>query len=183
MRRVPAFGAACLLLAGCSREAPPPSESDGQRVPAAPAPSPSSAAPAITPAPQGPPALVPEADKGETGARNVLLEWARDLERGDYDGAYALWLDGARSGMTEAEHRAFWRGFRTITVAAPTGTMQGAAGSLYYEAPVSVSGERSDGTPYRLDGTVVLRRVNDVPGATPNQLRWHLEKVDLAPAG
>jgi hypothetical protein len=109
----------------------------------------------------------------------VLLEWARDLERGDFDRAYALWLDGARSGMTQAEHTAFWSRFENLAVSVPEGTIEGAAGSLYYEAPVAAAGRTGDGEPVRLEGTVVLRRVNDVPGATAGQLRWHLESLDL----
>ena len=59
--------------------------------------------------------------------------------------------------------------------------MEGAAGSSYYTAPTTVVGKTEDGRPFRLEGEVVLRRVNDVPGATEDQLRWHLEKVDLKP--
>jgi len=33
----------------------------------------------------------------------------------------------------------------------------------------------------RLTGQVVMRRVNDVPGATPEQLRWHIESTTIAP--
>jgi hypothetical protein len=32
-----------------------------------------------------------------------------------------------------------------------------------------------------LKGDVVLRRVNDVPGATEEQLRWHIESTTLTP--
>ena len=56
------------------------------------------------------------------------------------------------------------------------GESEGAAGSLYYTAPVTVT----DGTRV-LKGDVVLRRVNDVPGATEEQLRWHIESTTLTP--
>ena len=129
--------------------------------------------------------MTPAAEKGEKGARNVLLEWARALELGDYDRAFAQWGTEAeaRSGMTRAQHTAYWRKFKTIAVAVPTGTMEGAMGSSYYEAPTTVTGtEGSTGKPYKLVGTVTLRRVNDVDGATPDQLHWHFEQVDLKPA-
>ena len=124
-----------------------------------------------------------EADKGETGARKVLLAWAHALERGDFDTAYAQWGAAAqqRSGLEATEHRQWWARFKTVTVAAQAGQMEGAAGSSYYTAPVSIVGKQRNGKPYRLEGTVTLRRVNDVPGATPDQLHWHLEKVDLHP--
>lgn len=172
--RLPIAAAALLALAACNSSP----DSDAPTTEPTAVGAVETAAPVAAEA-SGAPVLVPEAEKGETGARNVLLEWARDLEHGDYDGAYALWLDGARSGMTKVEHTAYWQRFKTITVAMPTGTMEGAAGSLYYEAATTVVGKQQNGTPYRLEGTVTLRRVNDVDGATPEQLRWHLEKVDL----
>lgn len=172
-----------LALAGCGQE-PAPAPRDIAAATATPAAEPAPpVVPAATPAAELAPPLVPEQEKGEKGARNVLLAWARALELGDHATAYAQWgaEAGARSGMTAAEHAAWWSRFKTVTVAMPSGTMGGAAGSSYYEAPTTVVGKRQDGKPYRLEGTVVLRRVNDVPGATADQLRWHLEKVDLNP--
>jgi hypothetical protein len=51
--------------------------------------------------------------------------------------------------------------------------VEGAAGSLY----CTVSGKLTDaGDPAKilLEGTLLLRRANDVPGATSDQLRWTL---------
>lgn len=53
------------------------------------------------------------------------------------------------------------------------------AGSVYYTAPVAISGSDSDGRPVRIEGEAVLRRVNDVDGATPAQLRWHFDTLNL----
>jgi hypothetical protein len=30
-------------------------------------------------------------------------------------------------------------------------------------------------------GKAVLRRVNDVPGSTPEQRRWRIERIELKP--
>lgn len=54
------------------------------------------------------------------------------------------------------------------------GDMDGAAGSLYYEAPIVV--DFGGGRPSKR-GTIVLRRVNDVPGASGNQLNWRIERT------
>jgi hypothetical protein len=178
-----ALAAPMLALAACGE--------DGARAPAAEdiapvaAPAPSPAETIATAAPCEPAPLASDAAKGEEGARNILLAWACALEQGDFATAYAQWgADAAaRSGRTEAEHAAYWAAFRTIAVAVPEGRMEGAAGSSYYEVPATITGERTDGTAYRLEGPVVLRRVNDVPGATAEQLRWHIESVDLEPAG
>ena len=127
--------------------------------------------------------LVPEAEKGEEGARNVLLSWARALELKEFDQAWALFGDGgAQSGMTAAEYTAQFADYRDITVEVAGGSIEGGAGSLYYEVPTTVSGTTTGGEPYRLTGTTVLRRVNDVDGATPAQLRWHLTQSSLEPA-
>lgn len=125
----------------------------------------------------GSPELVPEAEKGETGARNVLLSFARAIELEEFDQAYAMLGDAARQGMTRAEFAELFDGFGEITVTVPGGRMEGAAGSLYYEAPTTIT----DSAGQKLTGTTVLRRVNDVPGASAEQLRWHIERFEVAP--
>ena len=128
------------------------------------------------------PDLVPEAEKGEKGARNVLLTWGRALENKDFARAYAQYGDhGAKSGMSEKAFAERFSKYSTITVAMPSGTMEGAAGSSYYTAPTTIIGKLKSGGGYALQGPVVLRRVNDVPGATAEQLRWHIESADLKP--
>ena len=61
------------------------------------------------------------------------------------------------------------------------GQVEGAAGSLYVELPVRVSGRLRSGRPFSQRGTMILRRVNDVPGATAAQLRWHVYRLDAPP--
>lgn len=60
------------------------------------------------------------------------------------------------------------------------GDPEGAAGSIYVTIPVFFYGDRNDGTPYRRAADVILRRVNDVPGSTEAQRRWHIERIDVA---
>ncbi len=178
---------AALALAACdSGPAPGPEASVAPSATTSPAATPVMPQGTPTPISASPPgaqaaALVPEAEKGEQGARNVLLAWAHALERGDYATAFAQWgaEAEARSGMTRAEQAEKWSQYKTITVAMPSGRMEGAAGSSYYTAPTTIVGKTQAGRPYRLEGDVILRRVNDVPGATADQLRWHIERVDL----
>ena len=68
---------------------------------------------------------------------------------------------------SKAQFAALFSDLSDVTVAVPTGTIEGAAGSSYYTAPVSITGSDADGRPVAYTGEVVLRRVNDVPGATP----------------
>jgi membrane-bound inhibitor of C-type lysozyme len=63
-------------------------------------------------------------------------------------------------------------------VGAP-GRVEGAAGSLYVEVPVVLYGRLTDGSEFHRSGRVTLRRVNNVPGATPEQLKWRIAKLDF----
>lgn len=171
-----------LTLAGCgeaNREAEQPAMDApaDEALPAVAGPPPESAADEGSSGPDPAP-LVPEAEKGETGARNVLLDFARAIELEEFGKAYAMLGDGDRQGMTRAEFAAMFEGLGEITVAVPSGRMEGAAGSLYYEVPTTITGS---GSGKSLTGTTVLRRVNDVPGATAEQLRWHIESFRVEP--
>tara|TARA_B100000678_G_scaffold251821_1_gene227446 strand:+ start:1184 stop:1783 length:600 start_codon:yes stop_codon:yes gene_type:complete len=126
--------------------------------------------PDVTPAP-----LDPAAEKGEKGARNVLLAFIRAIELGEYGQAHDLMRDNARANTSAKELARRFEGFGTVTVAAPSGMMEGAAGTLYYTAPVTVTGSNGQ----RVEGEIVLSRVNDVPGATPEQLQWRVRQFDL----
>jgi hypothetical protein len=53
------------------------------------------------------------------------------------------------------------------------GRQEGAAGSLYYEAPILLIGGGG-----QKEGTITLRRVNDVDGAEDWQLAWHVERLE-----
>lgn len=126
--------------------------------------------PDLTPAP-----LAPEAERGEKGARNVLLAFIRAIELKEFDQAYGLLRENARQGMTKAQFAAMFDGFGKITVASPEGTIEGAAGTSYYTAPTTITGSNGQA----LKGDIVLTRVNDVPGATPEQLRWRVYQFDV----
>ncbi len=82
---------AVLALCACGEPAPAPTET------ASPSPDPTAASPTptdtVTDAALAPP-LVPEAEKGEKGARNVLLAWARAVENKRFGEAYAQFGEG-----------------------------------------------------------------------------------------
>jgi hypothetical protein len=65
-------------------------------------------------------------------------------------------------------------------VGAP-GPIEGAAGSLYVETPVRVHGRLKSGGDFAMEGPVTLRRVNDVPGSTADQRRWHIASSGVRP--
>lgn len=58
------------------------------------------------------------------------------------------------------------------------GEPEGAAGSIYMTMPVVFYGEG-----FRRPANIILRRVNDVPGSTARQRRWHIEHIEWKAAG
>ena len=49
------------------------------------------------------------------------------------------------------------------------------------EVPVQVYGRLADGRPFNMLGPMTLRRVNDVPGSTAEQRRWHIAESGVRP--
>ncbi|MEW4449182.1 hypothetical protein [Qipengyuania sp. JC766] len=194
--------AAALALAGLAAACQPATTGEDAAVgrettpaPAASTPAPSPSGPATTPATSTVAAdpgqtafdcaplrqdLTPEAMRSETGARSALIDWSAGLEYGRYDTAWCQFADsGAASGMTRAEFTRYWSAFDDVRIAVPGGRMEGAAGTSYYTVPTTVTATDANGNPVRFEGEVILRRVNDVPGASEEQLRWLFRSADL----
>jgi len=126
------------------------------------------------------PAGVEPIDKSQQGARNVLITWARALENHQFGQAWAQFIHPPSS---QADFTRWWQRYRTIRVTLGPGVGDAAMGSIYYTAPATLTGMTTTGKPFRLQGDVVVRRVNDVDGATPAQLRWHIGSADLKDTG
>lgn len=77
---------------------------------------------------------------------------------------------GADSGLSPRRFAAQWAALRRPRVTVGTGDQEGAAGSLYYTAPVTITDDAR-----RITGELTLRRVNDVDRPTAEQMRWHLD--------
>ncbi|MFM5885865.1 MAG: hypothetical protein ACKOQ3_11195 [Novosphingobium sp.] len=153
-----ALSAAALVLAGCDRAAPP-------------VPQPSASTSSLSVLPK---AVPPSTSRDP---QEVLLSWAKAVSLKDWPTAYGYWGDhGAQSGMTLDQFKASWGKLQAPDLEVGKGEQEGAAGSSFYTVPVTiVDGQR------RIPGEVVLRRVNDVDGATAEQLRWHIESTTLKP--
>lgn len=124
---------------------------------------------------QAPPPASPAA------ARQVVARYLAALAGRDYRIAYRQWSDGGRaSGMSEAGFaRAYGRYARFRGSAGEPGEAEGAAGSSYITVPVEVAAGLRGGAPLHLVGKITLRRVNDVPGSTAEQRRWHISDSAL----
>lgn len=62
------------------------------------------------------------------------------------------------------------------------GAADGAAGSVFVEIPVHLRAVRRNGQHVNQHGTVVLRRINNVPGSSAADRRWHVERTEVEPA-
>ena len=107
----------------------------------------------------------------------VVVAWATAMSLMQWDHAYLYWGEhGVRSGLTAAQFAAKWGKLINPEFELHSGITEGAAGSSFYTAPiVLIDGQR------HVRGEIVLRRVNDVDGAKPEQLRWHIERLTIAP--
>lgn len=126
-------------------------------------------------------AAVQPIDRTPEQARGVVQRYYAAIERGDYRSAYRLWSGkGQASGQSYA---AFSRGFartaHTRAVAGKPTDGEGAAGSTFITVPVRVYATLKNGRHQRFAGQYILRRVNDVDGATREQLSWHLTSATL----
>ncbi|MGV3510955.1 MAG: hypothetical protein ACO1OX_03015 [Novosphingobium sp.] len=156
-----------------------------QKGPASPAPDTTTAAAAesgarvalaaATPARQVTPAVAPASMAKRP--EEVIDAFAAAIEARDWRSVRAFWGDsGNRSGMDGASFAKKWGSLKAPSVVVGEGQQEGAAGSIYYTAPVVITdGDRT------VNGEVVLRRVNNVPSATPEQLRWHVDSTTLVP--
>jgi len=179
---------AMLALAACNRNAPSeaPVANDARPTIPAPGTGPNGKTPLAPGAPSqpAPPMLIepkgPIDPKSAEAAGQVVQHYGALIEQGRWIASRDLW-----SGAEAAE--AFEGNFRTyadvhIEIGDP-GEPAGAAGSIYVTEPVTFYGKKNGGGDYRRKAEVTLRRVNDVPGSTEAQRRWHIEQIDLKASG
>jgi hypothetical protein len=106
------------------------------------------------------------------GASQVVQSYFALVESGRFAEADELWSKGVeRLDLT---------GYQEVhgNVGAP-GNVEAGAGSLYVEIPVQIYGRLKDGKEFSSRGIMILRRVNDVPGSTEEQRRWHIMTAEF----
>ena len=113
----------------------------------------------------------------------VVRRYYTAINHRQYGTAYRAWSDGGRASGKSL--RAFVAGFArtrsTRVFIGHVGPTEGAAGSLYVTVPVRVEARLTNGNAQRFAGGYTLRRVNNVPGAMPDQLRWRIASAKLLP--
>ncbi len=107
------------------------------------------------------------------GAANVVQSFYAYLSSGRTAEAAKLMRDAAPPDVTAYSSY-------DAQVGAP-GEIDGAAGSLFVEVPLVIYGRLKTGQEVHQSGKAVLRRTNDVPGSTPEQRAWRIERIELKP--
>ncbi len=116
--------------------------------------------------------------KSAQGAANVAQTYFALVEQSRFGEARSLWLDREAADAFESIVRSC-REFHS-QIGAP-GEIEGAAGSLYVEIPIQPYGRLRSGPAFAVPGKIILSRVNDVPGASPEQREWHIRTIEMPP--
>lgn len=114
--------------------------------------------------------------KSAEAAGQIVQHYGAMIERGRWLKAERLWgdVEAARAFATTLGGR-----FSQVHLEiGELGESEGAAGSIYITEPVVFYGKAKTGKDLRLPADVTLRRVNDVPGSTEAERRWHIERID-----
>jgi hypothetical protein len=129
-----------------------------------------------TNAPTSQQAVSAPAPSSPEAAVQVIRDYYNAINNGEYERAYNYWdRNGAASNQTLEEFREGFAETEHVEVqTGQPGREDAAAGSLFIEIPVSIMATTTDQYTQRYSGTYSLRRVNDVPGATEDQLTWHI---------
>jgi hypothetical protein len=114
--------------------------------------------------------------KGVEAAGQVVQHYGALVEKRRWLKAERLWGD---VGAARKFASALGSAYREIHVEiGPPGEAEGAAGSTYVTEGVTFYGKSSKGADLRRPAEIILRRVNDVPGSTEEERRWHIERID-----
>lgn len=158
MRGHIAIASACLALAACS-QATESAEQPTEPVETSPVAEQTASLPAL-----------PGAQDKDPQA--LLDYWKAAIESGDYAAAAKAWNDEALAQQQQDY------GQTAPRVTYGEQQLEGAAGSSYLTVPVTISAIGPDGESIDRTGTMTARRVNDVPGASAQQLSWRIRSID-----
>ena len=113
--------------------------------------------------------------KSAEAAGQVVQSYGALIEQRRFPEARLLWSDPGQARAAELE---IGRLSEVHLEIGSLGDLEAAAGSIYVAIPVVFYGKLEEGEPYRRSASLILRRVNDIPGATEEQLRWRIERIE-----
>lgn len=114
----------------------------------------------------------------------VVRRYYSAINARDFSTAYQEWGNGGQaSGQSFEAFRDGFAATRSVRITVGSvGPIEGGAGSLFLDVPVRVVAVLTNGRRQIFTGTYSLRRVNDVDGAEPQQLLWHIASARLRSA-
>lgn len=108
-------------------------------------------------------------------ARALVEAYAGLAEKGSFEDAAKLWTDRTAA----AQFASSLEDYPNVRLTAGTPfDEEGAAGSIFIAVPLTLDLTLRSGSPYQMRCKATLRRVNDVPGSSDEQRRWHIESID-----
>jgi hypothetical protein len=108
--------------------------------------------------------------KSAEAAGQVVQHYGALIEQDRFAEAANCWGDPDTAAAFAKQLQT--RRLKHLEIGKP-GDAEGAAGSIYLTIPVSIYGASN-----RSAANVILRRVNEVPGSTKAQRRWHIERIE-----
>lgn len=167
-----------MVLGGCKQDepaAPVPTETETGMAEAEP-----SAEPSAMASGAGSGGIAADLDLGalqeKADPERLLRFYTNAIRIGDWDSAARAWSLDAQ--MTPEKLQAEFSGNAGPNVAVGKGDWEKAAGFSFYEARLTIT--FADARESRR-GSIVLRRANDVPGASDQQLVWRIERSSTVP--
>ena len=113
--------------------------------------------------------------KSAEAAGQVVQHYGALIEEGRWTESWKLWSNPGAARQFDRN----WRNDSEVHMEiGKPGDSEGAAGSIYVTVPVVFYGKKDSGGDFRRGASVILRRVNDVPGSTEAQRRWHIERIE-----
>lgn len=114
-------------------------------------------------------------DSNSSAAAMVVKDYAALAEKGSFAEAARYWSNATAAAQFAASLEDYPK--VKLTAGKPTDE-EGAAGSIYINVPLILDLTLRSGSPYQMVCKTTLRRVNDVPGSSQEQRRWHIETID-----
>ena len=118
--------------------------------------------------------------KSAEAAGRVLERYGALIEKGRWTESWKLWSSADSARLFD---RNWCNDSEVHMEIGKPGDIEGAAGSIYSTVPLVFHGKTRAGAQFRREANAILRRVNDVPGSTEAQRRWHIERIELEAAG
>lgn len=113
-----------------------------------------------------PPAIKTAIETSPKAAAQLVEQYGDLLEQRRFSEALRLWGDNGPSEVAFIAGSAKYATIRA-SVGAP-GDAEGAAGSVYVDVPLTLSGTLKTGGAFKLAGPTTLRRTNNVPDRPPS---------------